>query len=174
MNLTKNEKKVIKFLLKDARTSDAAIARELKISLQAVRNIRKKLENKRIIKGYSTTIDYEKLEINVFAIVLYRITAQGWEEFKEEKINKWLLQPNVAKFYRIPNGDITHIAEYGFRTIHEMNKFFQTLQSKYSKYIEIIKVHPISNGNVIRESEHELINTALKDGYESPKPLDIK
>ena len=173
MKLTRNQCIVIKLLLKNARTSDAAIARHLKISLQAVRNIRKKLERKKVIKGYSSIIDYEQIGINVFAIVLCKVTAQAWSEFKEIDIEKWLLHPNVIKFYRIPNGDITHIAHYGFRDVVEMNNFFQTLQSKYGEYLEIIKLYTICNGNLIKDSNDNLINLNLSSKYEQPKPLKL-
>lgn len=174
MGLTKNQCTVVKLLLKNARTSDAAIARHLKISLQAVRNIRQKLERIHVIKGYSPIIDHEKLGINIFAIVLYKITAQAWAEFNESSIQNWLLHPNVVKFYRVPNGDITHIVHYGFRNVVEMNIFFQTLQSKFSKYIEIVKLYTICNGNLVRESQDSLINLNLNSKYEQPKPMDLK
>ena len=174
MKLTRNQCTVIKFLLKNARTSDTAIARHLKISLQAVRNIRQKLERNHIIKGYSSIMDYEQLGINIFTIVLYRVTAQTWIEFNESLIEKWLLHPNAIKLYRVPNGDITHIVHYGFRDVVEMNNFFQTLQSKYSKYIEIEKLYTICNGNLVKDSHNSLINSNLSSKYEQPRPLELK
>lgn len=174
MNLTKNECTVVKLLLKNARTPDAVIARYLKISLQAVRNIRKKLERKGVIKGYSPVVDYEKLGVNIFALVLYKVTAQAWTEFKELSIQKWLTHPNLTKLYRVPNGDVTHIAHYGFRDIIEMNNFFQALQSKFSKYIEIVKLYTICNGSVVKDSQDSLINLNLNSKYEYLKPLDLK
>lgn len=174
MKLTRNECTVIKFLLKNARTPDAVVARNLEISLQAVRNIRKKLERNGIIKGYSSIINHEELGINVFAIVLYKVTPHAWAEFKDADIEKWLLHPNVMKVYRIPNGDITHILHYGFRDIIEMNGFFQALQSKFSRYIEIIRLYTICNGNLIKDSQDSLINSNLSLKYEQPKPLELK
>jgi len=174
MKLTKNECTVIKFLLKNARTPDAVIARNLKISLQAVRNIRLKLERNKLIRGYSPIMDHEKLGIGIFAIVLYKITAQAWSEFKEIDIQNWLLHPNVVKFYRIPNGDITHMVHYGFKDIIEMNNFFQTVQSKYSKYVEIVKSYTVGNGNLVKDSNDTLINSNLNPRYEQPRPLELK
>ena len=174
MKLTKNEGTVIKFLLKNARTPDAVIARHLKISLQAVRNIRIKLERNKVIEGYSPIIDPEKIGVNIFAIVLYKVTPKAWSEFNELLIKKWLLHPNVVKFYRIPNGDITHIVHYGFRNVVEMNNFFQNLQSKFSNYIEIVKSYTICNGNLVKDSQESLINLNLDLKYEQPKPLELK
>lgn len=174
MKLTKNEGTVVKFLLKNARMPDAVIARHLKISLQAVRSIRIKLERNKVIKGYSPIIDHEKLGVNIFAIVLYKVTPEAWTEFKEIAIEKWLLHPNVVKFYRIPNGDVTHMVHYGFRDVVEMNNFFQILQSKYGKYIEIEKLYTICNGNLVKDSQESLINLSLDLKYEQPIPLELK
>jgi DNA-binding Lrp family transcriptional regulator len=52
MKLTKNEMVVLKSLIEKGRTSDADIARKLKISLQGVRKIRQKLERIGLIRGY--------------------------------------------------------------------------------------------------------------------------
>ena len=80
MRLTKNDRFVLKCLIENGRVSDAEIARKLKITLQGVGKIRKKLENSGIIKGYSTTVDYQKLGINVFAVVTIKPEKLAWEK----------------------------------------------------------------------------------------------
>ena len=67
MWLTKNEKKVLKLLIGNAKLSDTSIANQLNISSQAVGQIRKKLEEE-IIEGYTVNINPSKLGINVFVI----------------------------------------------------------------------------------------------------------
>ena len=145
MNLTKNEKTVMKFLLNNARTPDAVIARHLKISLQAVRNIRRKLESKKVINGYTALVNYENVGVNLFAIAMFKLTPQAWAESNEYSIKKMLMQPNVVKFYRIPQGDVTHIIHYGFKDIIELNNFFQDLQSKVGKFVELKNIYTVSN-----------------------------
>lgn len=174
MKLTNNEKSTLSFLIQNARTTDADIARKLRISLQAVRNIRKKLEKKKIIKMYSTVVDYEKIGINLFAIVLFKVTAEAWDGFKETNIEKWLLHPNVINLYRIPHGDITHIIKYGFSDLNEMASFFQTLQSKYSRYIEIEKSYIVSNGDIVRNSNHILVDNIIKGKNLAAKPFVLE
>jgi DNA-binding Lrp family transcriptional regulator len=174
MNLNKNELSVVKHLINNSRTSDAAVARTLNISLQAVRNIRKKLEKRQLIKNYSTVLDYEKLNINVFAIAMYKVTPQAWQDFNEATIEKWLLHPIVTGFYRIPHGELTHVIHYGFRDMIEMNNSFQTLQSRFGSYIEVVRVLPVCNGNIVKESHSSLVNFILNPRSEAPKPLDLK
>ena len=58
MKFTKNEKKVLRLLLKDGRTLNTKIAERLTISKQAVGKIRKKLENQGVINSYSVKLDF--------------------------------------------------------------------------------------------------------------------
>lgn len=173
MNLTRNEKTVLKFLFKDSRMSDAAIAREMSISLQAVRNIRKKLETNGVIRGYITNLNYEKLGLNIYALAFFKCTSDAWAEFNEEKISKWLNSPNVIQTYRIPNGEMTHIVKYGFKDINQMNFFFKNLQCKYSKYVEIVNVFPLSIEN-ITDAPQALGNSVLNDSIDYFKMNEIR
>lgn len=44
MNLTRNERNVLKYVVENAKTTDSEIAEKLHITLQAIGRIRKKLE----------------------------------------------------------------------------------------------------------------------------------
>ena len=79
MNLTKHEKYVIKCLLENGKVTDKDIAKELGITSQAVGKIRKKLEKNGIIEVYSVSINYDELDINAFAIILAKLTSEGWK-----------------------------------------------------------------------------------------------
>lgn len=172
MKYTENEKKVIKSLIENARTSDAKIGRKLRISLQAVRKIRKKLEQQGIIEGYSTHINYEKIGMTVFAVALLQITAEAWEKHGSKHIQDVLLHSNAIKFYRIPHADITHLIIYGFRNLNEFNDFFEYMQEQQSRYIQIKGLYTISNKNFARKSAKDLIKKLLDEtGHEKiPKP----
>lgn len=174
MNFTKNEKSVMRFLINDARISDAEIGRKLNISLQAGRNIRKKLEKEKVIKNYSAIIDYEKIGLNVFAIILFKVTRNAWEKFSEPSIRKWLLHPNTIDLYRVPASEITHIIKYGFCDLNEMHNFFHELQTKYGSYIEIYKSYIVSNGNILRHSDSILVNEVMNGKNGIAKPSSIK
>src|SRR3989338_3139169 len=172
MAFTKNEKFVIKSLLDNGRMSDAEIARKLKITLEAVRKIRQKLEKQGVIQGYSAGINYEKIGITAFAVALLNVTPEAWEKFSGRTIQDKLFHPNVIKFYRIPRGNISHIIVYGFRNMNELDNFFQIMQEKQSKYIKIIKIYSFSNENFGKKSAGELIRTIVEDetGEKKPKP----
>ena len=88
VNLTRNEKKTLNLLLENGRISDTEIAKRLKITKQAVGKIRRKLETLDIIKGYRVELDYGKLGINTFALVVVKFTQKSWEELGELGIEK--------------------------------------------------------------------------------------
>ncbi|HLD19311.1 MAG TPA: Lrp/AsnC family transcriptional regulator [Candidatus Nanoarchaeia archaeon] len=166
---TENEKKVVKSLIENARTSDAHIGRKLNISLQAVRKIRKKLEHEGIITGYSTQIDYEKIGMSVFAVALLEVQAEAWEKFGGRAVNSVLMHPNAIKFYRIPQADITHLIIYGFRNLAEYNDFFEAIQEQQARYIRVKGLYTISNKNFARKSASDLIRKLLDEaGKEKP------
>ena len=76
MWLTKNEKKVLKLLIDDAKLSDTFIANKLNISSQAIGRIRKKLEED-IIKNYTLELDLSELGINSFFMCKVKLTPEG-------------------------------------------------------------------------------------------------
>ena len=172
---TENEKKVIKALIENGRTSDAHIGRKLNISLQAVRKIRKKLENEGVIQGYSTQINYEKIGMTTFAIALLEIQADAWEKYGGKAIQNTLLHPNAIKFYRIPQADITHLIIYGFRNLDEYNDFFEHMQESQARFVRVKGLYTISNKNFARKSASDLIRKILDEtGKEkAPKPFQF-
>lgn len=129
MKFTKNEKKVLTFLIENARVSDRTIAEKLKISSQAVGKIRKKLEvNLKI--SYSLNLDYSKLGIEIFSISLAKMTDEGLHMGELEIEKKLIEEPHVLTLYRVPNQNITHIMLYGFCNIRDLDNFFHSEKNK--------------------------------------------
>ena len=158
IDLTRNERRVLKFLVSDGRVPDADIARDLSITSQAVGKIRKKLEGDRIITGYRATVDYEKLGIKVFAVVLFRYIPEVWRQIKsEEDIRERVKGPHLINFYRIPEGDVTHIVTYGFRSLDELDNYFHVLQTERGHISEIRKLYVFSAKSLVKEDPRELV-----------------
>ncbi|MEA3430100.1 MAG: helix-turn-helix domain-containing protein [Nanoarchaeota archaeon] len=70
--LTQNEIKVLKKLIEQARVSDTEIAKNMSISQQAVYQIRNRLEELGVIKGYMPIIDFKKIGINLLFKVTFK------------------------------------------------------------------------------------------------------
>ncbi len=75
MKLTRNEKGVLKLLLENGRIADVDMASKLKISTQAVGKIRRKLEEKNVITGYTCNLNLEKLGLNVLTLTLTKFKS---------------------------------------------------------------------------------------------------
>ncbi|OYT27353.1 MAG: hypothetical protein B6U97_01905 [Candidatus Altiarchaeales archaeon ex4484_96] len=164
MKLTRNDRRVLGFLIENGRSSDAEISRELNITPQAVGKIRKKLEEEKIIKGYNTEVDYKRLGINVLAIALFKFTPESRKTLlTEQDINERIKGPNIIRFYRIPEGDVTHIVTYGFRSLEELDNYFHILQTERGHISEIKKLFILSAKSQRKNTDKELIIKVLKE-----------
>ncbi len=176
MKLTRNDKRVLKFLIENGRTPDADIARNLKITPQAVGKIRRKLESEGVIKGYSTRVDYEKLGIKVMAVALFKFTPESRKTLKEEDIDERVKGAHIIDFYRVPEGDVTHIVTYGFRSLEELDHYFHILQTERGHMSEIKKLYILSSKSLRKNSPRELLLKVIDEmGHERlARPLPPK
>ncbi len=158
IKLTINDKKVLKLLLRNARVSDAETGRQLKVTTQAARKIRKKLEGIGIIKAYTTVLDYEKIGIKAFALVMMRISPEMLD--KDSGIMK---DPNLISSYRLPRSDISHIGTYAFRDLTELDNYFIQFQRKYGDKVGIHRLYIFSNRSLLRRSSRELFEKIINE-----------
>ena len=157
VGFTKNEKKTLKLLIEDGRISDTDIAEKLKITKQAVGKIRKKLEQKGIIKGYSTELDYNKLGIQTFALAIAKLNSNGWEELGDLGTEQLLQDtPHIVSAYRIPEGNSTHILLFGFRDLNSLDRYFSIMRDKFFDYFSNEKLYIFSHYSLIKDSPVQL------------------
>ena len=71
------DKAILNILQQDARTSNADIARQINLAPSAVLERIRKLEERKIIRGYSADVDPKALEYGLTAIVAIRTTECG-------------------------------------------------------------------------------------------------
>lgn len=155
---TKNEKFVLKELIGNGRISDTSIAKKLGISTQAVRKIRKKFENSKIIKRYSTILDYEKVGIKAFTIVQLKVTEKGLKT-KMDLFNS----PNIIGSFKLPETNITNIFIAGFTSLEELDNYFAKIKEKYSGLIEIQRMNVFSNIGFMKHSPAELLKKRIDE-----------
>ena len=173
MNLARNERRVLRILVEDGRSTDTELSEKLNITSQAVGKIRRKLEDDGVIKRYTAVIDYEKIGIKVFAVALFKFVPEVWKTLKGENIDERLTGSNIINFYRIPEGDMTHIVVYGFRNMDELDHYFHTLQTERGHISEIRKLYIFSAKSLKKDSPKDLCIKILKEwGYEQlPRPI---
>ncbi len=119
------DKKILKFLVWDARLSYREIARQAKLSTTTVIERLKKLKSNGVINGYSVNLDSKKLGYELTAIIelvapkMVLLKAMG--EITE--------LPNVYAIYHT-TGDVDVIIIAKFRSIDELQKFLGELYNK--------------------------------------------
>ena len=143
MKLDETDEKILKNLMVDARQSARQMALKLGMSTVTVLSRIKKLEKEKIIQGYTTIIDHEKLGYSLTAII--EIIAKNDKIVEiEDEISKF---ENVCGVYDITGStDTLIIAKFKERS--ELSKFVKELAA-------------IANvGNTIT---HVVLNTAKED-----------
>ena len=109
MNIDDKDTKILKFLLSDARQSARHLSHRLGVSTVTMISRLKKLEENKIIEGYSARLNHELLGYDMTVIIEVK-TAQGKMLEIEEKIAN---ENNVVSVYDITgNADILVVAKF--------------------------------------------------------------
>jgi DNA-binding Lrp family transcriptional regulator len=143
MEFDEIDTKILKNLLVDARLSARQLAYKLGLSTVTVLTRIKKLEQKKIIKGYTTNLDHQILGYDITAIVEVTTTKGKMLEI-EDKIAE---NQNVCAVYDITgHADVLVIAK--FKSRDELSHFVKNLST-------------ISN--VENTNTHIVLNTIKED-----------
>lgn len=118
------DRKILRNLMVDARLSARQLALKLGMSTVTILSRIKKLENEKIIKGYTATIDHEKLGYDITAII--EVIGKNDSLLNiEGEISKI---ENVCGVYDITGStDVLIIAK--FKTRGDLSKFIKGLSS---------------------------------------------
>lgn len=169
--LTKNDQKVLKIIIQHAKMPDKDIAKKIGLSPQAIFKIRRKLEQKGIIKGYQPVLDLKKIGINIMAVLVINLTPEVWDIYTDVQIAQRIRKiPYVVNAYRVLESNASHILVMGFRDIHQMDRYLARLQTRFAREIEIKKIYTLSIDKVITESQVGLLYEILD---KKEFPLDV-
>ena len=135
--------KVLEEYLKDSRQSFREVARKIGISSGTVANRIKDMEETRVIKKYTTQLDYEKLGYELTAITEI-IVSEG---MMIEVGNEISTIRNAISVYNVTgDSDILVIAK--FRARSELSDFTKTI---------------LKMPHVVRTKTHVVLNTLKED-----------
>jgi len=175
MKLTQKEIKVLAMLLENGRMRDAEIGRELSISTTAARKIRRGLEEKGVIRGYSTLTTYNQLGANIFALIHLTPINKRFSNLEErENIEEAIKNmPNLLSGCRISQGNPTHIIFVGFRDFEEMNGFLQQMRvTPPLSEMDITKIYTFSQNDIFRKHKLSFMDLLGRISHKSsPKIL---
>jgi len=118
------DKEILNAIMNDSKMPLRKLASALNISFVTVMNRIKKLEEKGVIKKYSTRLNYEKLGYGIHALVEMKISKGRLLEL-ENKIAKF---PNIYAVYDT-TGQFDATLMGRFKTTREMDVFLKKLQT---------------------------------------------
>ncbi len=170
--LTNNEKKILRKIVCGNRISDTQIANEMTISQQAVYQIRKKLEDAGIIKGYMPIIDFKKLGINIFYYVGVEILPEMWDQFSEVELESRMFKiPYIYQAVRVPSSDISYILVFGFTDLEKTEEFSYKLKIYLSHQIKVVWSYTSSVSNFLLYDNINFIQNAIGEDKNRMKDL---
>jgi DNA-binding Lrp family transcriptional regulator len=143
ISIQADERKVIDQLLKDSRQSPHEIAKRLGFSRQKVWRIIKKLEEKKVIWGYTTVIDENSIGLNsYFALCKAKapfsdIIDELIKRLKEKKAEKLDVR-FLGQFYL--NGTYDWLCIFSAKDIRDAKRFCGYMQKEYGEYIDRIEL----------------------------------
>lgn len=124
MDIDKKDKAILNTLLQNSRLSYREIAKKTGMSTATVMHRVNTLQEKKIIKKYTTLIDYEQLNYDITVIIEMQV-SKGKLEQVEKKIAK---HSNVVAVYDVTGAsDIIIIAK--FKTRKTMDVFLKEIQT---------------------------------------------
>lgn len=124
MELDNTDRKILNVLVDNSRLSLRQIAAKVEVSVATVMHHINKLEKEKVIKNYTTKLDYEKIGYDIEVIIEVRI-SKGRLLDVEKKI---ATHPNVFEIYDI-TGDFDAVILARFKTRRQMDNFLKKIQT---------------------------------------------
>ena len=101
------DRRILMLLQEDARLSNAALAKEVGLTMSTVHERVKKLERKGIIKGYVALVDADALgkPITAFIRLSVGVSTESYLESKNSVMNVCLAEPEVLECHGVAGED---------------------------------------------------------------------
>ncbi|MFN3622020.1 MAG: Lrp/AsnC family transcriptional regulator [Nitrososphaerales archaeon] len=136
MQLDDVDRRIIKEYLKDARCSYREVAKRIGVAVGTVLSRVKKLEEAKVIKGYSAVIDYSKIGYDI-TVVTEIVVSKG----KLIEVEKSVAEmPGVCAVYDV-TGETDAIVVAKFRDRESLSNFTKGLLKM--PYIERTNTHVV-------------------------------
>ena len=118
------DKKILKLLYEDGRASASYIADNVKLSVPAVTDRIKKLQDSGVILGFKPIISSKKINLDITAfITVYSESSKNFEKVvSNAEINK-----NIMKCYTT-TGDGSHLLLVKVENTEKLEKLLRTIQ----------------------------------------------
>ena len=122
MGLEEMDKKILTYLLEDARCSYHKIAKKLKVTPATVMNRVNKMEKEGVIEAYHTRINASKIGLNVVSVISLKAKPR-MVGLLAEKMKKM----KEVRGAMVVSGEVDIIAFVRFKTTEELYAFLKKL-----------------------------------------------
>ena len=144
MKIDETDRKILSVLIENSRLSYRQIGKKVNVSVATVLNRVKKLEENKVIRNYSSSIDHNKLGFDITAIIEVKLN-KGIEHVGNKIYSELKNYPNIIGLYSV-TGPYDIIAIAKFRSREELNKFIEkisdndNIEDTHTKYVlDILK-----------------------------------
>jgi DNA-binding Lrp family transcriptional regulator len=144
MKIDETDRKLLYVLMDNSRLSYRQIAKKIGVSVATVMHRVNSLEAEKVIKGYTTILDYDQLGYDVDVIINIKV-AKG-KLFEVEK--KIAISPNVSDVYD-STGDFDAVVVAKFKNRKKLDNFLKKIQT----YDFIETTHTVLILNTIKRKE---------------------
>ena len=119
--MDETDKKICNILTENSRISISSISKKTGIPNSTISNRIHKLEEKKIIKQYTTILDHEKIGINITAMIIIQTETE-----KHENVEKQLPKlEEVTQVYSI-SGEYDVLIKVEARNLEELNEIINS------------------------------------------------
>jgi len=140
IKLDKTDLSLLKLLAPNARISILDLAEKIKITPKTVSARIKKLEEEKIIMGYRTMFDLEKLGYQYFKV---HINLHNLTETKESSLREFIIRnPNIIYDNEVLGGDDIEI-DVQVKSLEELRTILNEIKNQFSSIIKNYKYFPI-------------------------------
>ncbi len=139
--------KILTTLLENSKLSYRKIARKLGVNVTTVINRIGRMEKEKIIQGYTTKLDYEKLGYDIKVVIDLRVSKGKLFEVE----NKIAHHPNVSAVFDII-GPFDAVIVANFKNRKEMDRFIKKIQTY----------------EFVERTETRLVLNTIKEGHIIP------
>jgi len=164
IKLNESENKFLIALLRDGHKSDAEIAGEIKMSKSSIHRIREKMEHEGIIADYIPVIDLDKVDINVFFVILFE-----WQSFEDDVLTgksfEDIQKDDHIVFFGNGEGSEGHtnVLFMGFRDVYEFNLYFKAFRKKYGRSVGRIMSFMLPSKEILKNDFTGLARAAIQN-----------
>jgi len=131
------DENIIKHLTKDARISIIELSEKIRVTPKTIISHIRDLEKRRVIVGYGTVLDLEKMGYKNFKVsfILFRLTPEKMNDFR----NYAMRHPNIIYDEEVIGGDDYEL-EVQVRDLRDLREIIRDIKSCFAEIVQDYKV----------------------------------